>query len=113
MAIRVISHGSKQRPCADQHVDCRSLPNPHDIPGFRPRDGRTRVVAEWVLGWPQSQALIDQTLANINDNTTVAVMCATQAATDQSQSPKNLHADYAPKATPRPSTTSTSSHSKR
>lgn len=73
--IRVISHSSKHHPAADQHIDCRRLPNPHAIPGFRPRDGRTPVVAEWVLDWPETQTLIHAATTRATDGTTIAVMC--------------------------------------
>ena len=74
--IRIVSHGTKRRPAATRTIDCRYLPNPHDIPGLRPRDGRQTAVAEWVLDWPQTQSIINDTVATTEDGDTIAVMCS-------------------------------------
>ena len=78
MEIRIISSGAKNRAPADQAIDCRHLPNPHTIPGLRPRDGRQKPVSEWVLGHPETQTLIADALARIPDDRThwtIATFC--------------------------------------
>lgn len=74
--INIISHGTRRRPRADRTIDCRHLPNPHDIPAFRPRDGRDPRVRDWILGRVESQTLIKREVSRIADGDTISVMCS-------------------------------------
>ena len=44
---------------ADMVTDARFLPNPHWVPELRPRTGTDPAVAEYVLGRPDAQQLLD------------------------------------------------------
>jgi RNase adapter protein RapZ len=46
---------------ADLVFDARFLPNPHFVPEFRPLTGRDAKVAEYVMGFPQTQEFLDKT----------------------------------------------------
>ena len=74
--ITIISHGIRPRPQADRTIDCRHLPNPHDVPAFRPRDGRDPRVRDWIIGHRETQALIDREAARIHDGQTISTMCS-------------------------------------
>lgn len=75
VTTHIISHGNDTRPKADLHIDCRHLPNPYTVPALRPRDGRQKLVKDWVLGHQQTQDLIDNAVDQIKPGMTVAVMC--------------------------------------
>ncbi len=46
---------------ADLVFDVRFLPNPHFIPEFRPLTGRDPLVAEYVMGFPQTKEFLQRT----------------------------------------------------
>ncbi len=46
---------------ADLVFDVRFLPNPHFIPEFRPLTGRDPKVAEYVMGFPQTEEFLNRT----------------------------------------------------
>ncbi|GAA4809560.1 RapZ C-terminal domain-containing protein [Tomitella cavernea] len=60
--IEIVSFGFGRgpRPRADVVCDCRRLPNPHDVPGLRPRDGRSAQVKDWLLGHDAVTRYIDE-----------------------------------------------------
>ena len=60
MAIRVVSFGFKYGLPVDSDLvfDLRFLPNPHFVPELRPKTGREKDVADYVLGAPPTQELL-------------------------------------------------------
>lgn len=60
MVVRVVSFGFKYGLPVDADVvfDLRFLPNPHFVPELRPKTGLDGDVAEYVLGAPETQALL-------------------------------------------------------
>lgn len=78
--ITITSCGTDNRPRSTGIlIDCRHLPNPHDVPGLRPRDGRSDMVRDWVLGHPETRQLIATELARIGrpaEPLSITVMCS-------------------------------------
>lgn len=65
MHIAITSATRKQAPRADLTINCANLPNPHQVPGLRPRDGRSPMVRDWLLNQPEVPAFINQELQRI------------------------------------------------
>src|SRR5690606_8102314 len=62
MVVRVVSFGYKYGLPVDAELvfDLRYLPNPHFVPELKPRPGTDPGVAGYVLGSPETQALLAQ-----------------------------------------------------
>lgn len=65
MHIAITSSTRKQAPRADLTINCANLPNPHQVPGLRPRDGRNPMVKDWLNNQPGVTEFIDQQLQRI------------------------------------------------
>ena len=63
LRVTVLSFGFKHGlpPDADLVLDVRFLPNPQYVPDLRPRTGRDRAVADYVLGWPLTARYLELT----------------------------------------------------
>ncbi|QDF19683.1 HNH endonuclease [Corynebacterium phage Dina] len=80
MHITIISHGTKRAPRTNRTIDCRHLPNPHDVEVLRPRDGRDPMVTDWLTSHDETRALIATEASRIPTITagqlTIGTMCS-------------------------------------
>jgi hypothetical protein len=62
LVVNLVSFGFKHGVPVDADLmfDVRCLPNPHFVPTLRPRTGRDRSVASFILRDPSSRAFIDK-----------------------------------------------------
>ena len=65
MHINITSSTRKYPHPADMLIDCANLPNPHEVPALRPRDGRDRMVKDWLTAQQGVNEFIQQYLARI------------------------------------------------
>lgn len=78
--ITVTSFGWTKAPAPHAHlvVDCRTIPNPHQVPALRPRSGLDRPVADWVMATTEAARLLDEATTAVTHRhvTTIAVGCS-------------------------------------
>lgn len=65
MHIAITSSTHKRAPRADLMIPCADLPNPHQVPGLRPRDGRNPMVRDWLLTQPGVTEFINRQVTRI------------------------------------------------
>lgn len=58
MALHIITGPAQTTPSHDHHIDASTLPNPHDVPKLRPRNGTDPMVRCWILDHVETQRLI-------------------------------------------------------
>ena len=77
MTIRIVSFGyDKGRPPkADLTLDARHLPNPHQVPGLRPRTGRNRMVQDWLFDQPGVAEQITKWAQQAEQHDSIAIGC--------------------------------------
>ena len=77
MTIRILSFGyDKGRPPkADLILDARHLPNPHQVPGLRPRTGRNRMVQDWLFDQPGVAEQITKWAQQAEQHDSIAIGC--------------------------------------
>lgn len=78
VSVSSFSYDTGRAPEADLVVDCRDLPNPHQVPGLRPRDGTQAPVRDWLLTQPGTVELVIDVLdeARRLESTSIAVGCS-------------------------------------
>ena len=75
--ITITSSAQRGAPRADLLIEAAHLPNPHDVPGLRPRDGKNTQVQDWLLGHDAVHAFIDEQMERIRTlkPRTITVTC--------------------------------------
>ncbi|WKD60909.1 glmZ(sRNA)-inactivating NTPase [Corynebacterium ciconiae DSM 44920] len=78
--IHIISHPSKQRIPATIRYDASQLPNPHNEPALRPRDGRSPQVQQWLCDHDDFANVLDALTRRAhntgkNKDITIAIAC--------------------------------------
>lgn len=56
--MRIITGPAATTPRGDHLIDAAVLPNPHDVPKLRPRNGQDPMVRCWILDQPETQRLL-------------------------------------------------------
>ncbi len=76
--ITITSCTQKRATKSDLMIHCADLPNPHQVPALRPRDGRDHMVKDWLLNQPGVQDFIDRQVRLILNTRpdTVTTTCA-------------------------------------
>lgn len=67
MALHIVTGPHATTPTSGHHIDAATLPNPHDVPKLRPRNGQDPMVRCWILDHPETQTLIAQEMQHILD----------------------------------------------
>ena len=77
MHITITSSTRRNAPQADLIINCAHLPNPHQVPALRPRDGRNKMVKDWLMAQPEVPAFISQQTNRIltQQPTTITTTC--------------------------------------
>ena len=78
MRTRITTGKHGRTPRATHHIDASTLPNPHNEPWLRPRDGRDPNVQQWLLDQPGTSEQFARHLATIEalQPPTISITCS-------------------------------------